>query len=96
MPQEAQGASRCINLLILNLKARWGGQSMTCPSHNIPREEPHYPLLRRLGARKDWPGWVERTENLLVPPGFKPWIIQPGISRYTDVILAPTNPICQK
>jgi len=69
---------------------------MTCPSHIIPREEPHYPLLRRLGERKGWPGWVERTENLLVPPGFKPWIIQPGTSRYTDVILAPTNLIGQK
>jgi len=54
---------------------------MTCPSHIIPREEAHYPLLRRLGEQKGWPGWTERTENLLVPPGFKPWIIQPGINQ---------------
>jgi hypothetical protein len=64
---------------------------MTCPSHIIPREEPHYLLLRRLGERKGWSGWVERTENFLVPPVFKPWIIQPGASHYTDFILAPKN-----
>jgi hypothetical protein len=96
MPQEAQRGSRGINLLILNLTARWGGQSMTCSSHFIPREEPQYPLLRRLGERMGWPEWVERTENLLVPPGLKPWIIQPGTSHYTDFILAPRDLIGEK
>jgi len=69
---------------------------MTCPSHIISREEPHYPLLRRLGEQKGWPGWVERTENLLIPQGFKPWIIQPGTSRYTDFILDPKDLIGEK
>jgi len=65
MPQEAPGGgSRGKNLLILKLKAKWGGQSVTSPSHIIPRKEPHCPLLRRLGKQKGWPGWVERIENL--------------------------------
>ena len=35
---------------------------------------------------------VQRTENPLAPPGFKAWIIQPVVSRYTDyIIVAPKD-----
>jgi hypothetical protein len=63
-----------------------------CRSYIIPREGPPYPSQRGLGEPQGQSGWVERTQNLLASPGFKPRLIQPLASCYTDyAILAPKD-----
>jgi hypothetical protein len=51
------------------------------PRPLYPGKEPRYPLYRRLGGPQ---GQCGRVRNILPPPGFDPWTIQPVASRYTD------------
>ena len=46
-----------------------------------------YRLNRRLGGTRSLCGWSQRTENILLLPGFKHRIIGPVASRYIDYVI---------
>ena len=48
-----------------------------------PQKETWYPWNRGLGGPQDRAGQVQ-VQNILLPPGFDPWTIQPVESCYTD------------
>ena len=67
----------------------------TCPSHFTSGQRPLNTLNRRLDRPHNQPGWSGEETNLLLLPGFEPWIIQPvTYSLHSNYIIsAPFN--CQ-
>jgi hypothetical protein len=76
----AQRGSRGIALLILELGASRGWVVSTTLRPLYPRKDP-VPIYRRLGGPQGRSG---RVQNISLPPGFDPRIVQPVASRYTD------------
>ena len=67
------------------------------PQLHYPQGRAPVSTVEEDGWAQGQSGWVQRTETFLASPGFKPWIIQPVASRYTDyIILAPKDPTGEK
>jgi hypothetical protein len=64
--------SRIIAQLIFTLGARWRRVVII-----TPRNEPRYPLIRRLGGPHSRAGPSVEEKNLLPLLGFEPWTVQP-------------------
>jgi hypothetical protein len=84
---KVQRGNRHVALLILNLGARRGSVVSTTPRPLYPREI-LYPLYRRLCGPQGRSG---RLRKISPPPAFDPPIIQPVVSRYTDLATRPTK-----
>ena len=68
-----------------------GGRWTPRPCLLTSREEPRYPLCRRLDGPHGRSGGMWRRENVLTPQGFEPLTVQPVARRYTVyAIPAPT------
>ena len=74
----------CIAPLILKLETRWRWLVNFTPLPLYSREEPRYPLNRKLGRHQSLSGRFWKRENLLHVPGFEPRNIQPAGSRFID------------
>ena len=85
---EGTGKSRSTALLLLNLDTIWGlvvnAMLLYCQQRVL------IPIVQEAGWAPG-PIWIGvKKSNSPAPPGFKPWAIQPLVSRYTDyVTLAP-------
>jgi hypothetical protein len=64
-------------LLILNLGATWRSVVKILPQLLYPRGKTLVPINEMLGGLWSWYGPSGEEKNLLLLPGFKPWIIQP-------------------
>ena len=88
MSMKTQRGSGSIALTNLDPGARWGGWSLPCSS-------PFVPPGKRLGTHCTG-GWVGLRASLdkygfLAPMGFKPWIVQPIVSYYTNYAILAIN-----
>jgi hypothetical protein len=76
---KAQRGSRCIALLFLQPRGRWGGWSTPRPGRFTLGKETRYPLYRRLGGPQGRSG---RVQKISPPPGFDHRTVQSVASRY--------------
>jgi len=78
---DPEGEQRYSSTISLTSALDGGGWSTPCPGHFTPGKETCYPLCRRLGGPQGWSGWVRKISP---PLGFKPQIVQPVASCYTN------------
>jgi hypothetical protein len=89
MSMQTQRGNESIALTNLDPGTRWGGWYLPCTSHLYSQERDLVPIVQEAG----WAS-VQVWTGTGTPMGFKPWIIQPVVSYYTNYTILAINNYC--